>query len=85
MKFESKFGIGEICGYNEDARRGDRKMDDVLVRVVSITFDINGDCTHLVEHIGSSFGVQRFPAAVYLLHGDPDFDQAAGCYPADKL
>ena len=85
MNFESKFGLGEICGYNEDARRGDRVMDDILVKVVEIRFDIDGQCNYVVEHIGSSFGLQRFPAAASALSGDPDFNQDAGCYPPEDV
>ena len=83
MKFESEFGIGEICVYNENARRGDKVMDDILVKVVEIHFDIDGQCNYTVEHISSSFGLQRFPAAKTSLHGDPDFNQELGCYPPE--
>lgn len=84
MKFETEFGLGEICGYNEDARRGDsKKMDDLLVKVVSITFDIDGQINYMVEHIGSMYGMQRFGAAAGLLNGDPAYNQEAGAYPTE--
>jgi hypothetical protein len=83
MKFESKIGIGEICGYNENASRGGRLMDDVLVKVVAVTFAPGGDSGYTVEHIGPAFGVQRFVCQECQLNGDPDFDQAAGEYPDD--
>ena len=84
MKFESKFGIGEVCGYNEDARRGTERMDEILVKVVGITFDINGDTSSTVEHIGSQLGMQRFTAAGSMLNGDPDFNQETG-YSEEQL
>ncbi|MES9841197.1 MAG: hypothetical protein ABW134_11645 [Candidatus Thiodiazotropha endolucinida] len=80
MNFESKIGIGEICGYNEEARRGNRRMEDVLVKVVAVTFDSMG-VHYTCEHIGGGFGVQRFTCYEPQLHGDPDFDQESGKYP----
>lgn len=90
MKFESEFGLGEICIYNEYAVRkgtktGDEIMPDILVKIVGITFDMNREVCHTVEHIGSQFGMQRFTAAVTMLTGDPDFDQEKGEYPEDRL
>lgn len=84
MKFETQFGLGEICGYNENASRGDKTMPDILVKVVGITFDIDGQCNYTVEHIGNMFGMQRFGAAIASLNGDPEFDQEEGRYPADN-
>lgn len=83
MKFESKIGIGEICGYNEDATRGDRRMEDILVKVIAVTFATGGDIGYTVEHIGSRFGVQRFTCNECQLSGDPAFDQNLGRYPGD--
>jgi hypothetical protein len=80
MKFESKIGLGEICGYNENAGRGNRRMEDILVKVVAVCFDNNG-VHYTCEHIGKAFGVQRFPAYENQLNGDPDFDQETGKYP----
>ena len=81
MKFESKHGLGEICGYNEGATRGDKRMNDLLVKIISATFDLGGDIHYMVEHVTLSRGVQRFPATAAMLTGDPDYDQDAGCYP----
>lgn len=81
MKFESKIGVGEICGYNENAGSS-RRMEDILVKVVAVSFDSNG--THYTcEHIGKAFGVQRFSAYENQLSGDPDFNQESGKYPDD--
>lgn len=82
MKFESKIGIGEICGYNENPLRGLRRMEDILVKVVAITFD-SGGAHYTCEHIGKAFGVQRFSAYENQLNGDPDFDQTEGRYPPE--
>jgi hypothetical protein len=83
MKFKSEFGLGEICEYNEGARRGTKALPDILVKVVAITFDIDGQCNYMVEHIGCAFGVQRFMAAKSMLTNDPAFDQNLGCYPKE--
>lgn len=82
MRFESKIGIGEICGYNENAGRGSRRMEDILVKVVAVTFDSNG-VHYTCEHIGKAFGVQRFQAYENQLTGDPDFNQIEGRYPPE--
>lgn len=82
MKFESKIGLGEICGYNESAERGLRRMEDILVKVVAVTFDNNG-VHYVCEHIGKAFGVQRFSAYESQLVGDPDFNQTEGRYPPE--
>ena len=83
MKFESRFGIGEICGYNEGAHRGDKRMDDILVKVIAVAFESDGIIVMHVEHIGSAFGVQRFVCSESALFGDPAFDQTHGAYPPD--
>ena len=83
MKFESKFGIGEICGYNENAFRGTKKMDDTLVKIVAVNFDIDGHVSYVIEQSGGLFGIQRIQSSETMLNGDPDFDQEAGCYPPE--
>lgn len=85
MKFETKIGLGEICGYNEDAYRKPntegKAMPDILVKVIAVTFDLDGKVSYTVEHIGQQFGVQRFHAVECQLTGDPEFDQESGSYP----
>ena len=83
MKFKSEFGLKEICIYNENATRGDKSMPDILVKIVAVVFDVDGQTNYTVEHIGSHFGVQRFGAAAASLTGDPIFDQDKGAYPEE--
>lgn len=91
MKFESKYGVGEICIYNDEAAyrpnspANTKQMPDVLVKIVCIAFDIDGSSNYTVEHIGNQFGMQRFSAGETLLTGDPDFDQETGLYAPEKL
>ena len=77
MKFESEFGLGEVCIYNADAKRGDSEMRELLVKVVFVTFDLDGSVTYMVEQIGRN-GMQRFNTTGANLTGDPDFDQENG-------
>lgn len=87
MKFESEFGLGEICRYNQadNAREaGGRSLLELMVKVVFVTFDQTGDCTYMVEHAGHSFGMQRFNTTGESLTGDPDFDQEIGMYLAEE-
>ena len=77
MKFESDFGLGEICTYNKGARHGENALYEMFVKVVFVTFDLDGSVTYMVEHIGQ-YGMQRFNTTGANLTGDPDFDQENG-------
>lgn len=82
MKFESKFGIGEICLINATEREG-RKVPELMVKVAGVIF--GGDTTtYEVENITTSKHIQYFRMPENQLVGDPDFDQEAGCYPAES-
>lgn len=80
MKFESKFGVGEICGYGEYlvARGG----QDQLVKVVAVTFGLDGCVEYMVE-LSNHIGIGRISITEKQLNGDPDFDQDAGRYPSE--
>ncbi len=87
MKFESKFGLGEICVYNEDQFRGNsinnRRMTDLLVKVVAVTFDMDGNATYTVELANDKIGIQRINVHEASLTGDPAFDQETGSYSTE--
>lgn len=83
MKFETKFGLGEICTYHDDSDRGGRQLRDLLVKIVSINLGDDLVVSYGVEHVTSTVGMQRFHTTETNLGGDPDYDQEAGCYPAD--
>lgn len=78
MKFESKFGLGEIVAY--EPHRRDGKPKDELLEVQAITFDINGVPSYLCRY-------PRTGVTVYFqecqLIGDPDFDQETGYKPEE--
>lgn len=80
MNFVSDIGIGEVCIYNDPKIGQSRQMNDLLVKVVAITFDHNG-VTCLCETVTGNNGVQRFVAFESQLTGDPEFDQNTGSYP----
>lgn len=84
MKFESAIGIGEICEYNDNPVMSTRRMETALVKVVAVTFDVGGKASYTVEHVGRSFGVQRFGCGAAQLCGDPEFDQELGAYPSEE-
>ena len=76
MKFETKFGLGEIVYYT---RRGHKTAKhDEFLEVVAIAFDKNGVSYHC-----------RYPQGITAafaegeLIGDPDFDQDKGQYDYD--
>ena len=80
MKFESKLGVGEICIYNDEQYRGERRMPDLLVKVVAVTFDIGGSVGYLIEVANDKIGIQRIQVHESSLTGDPLFNQESGCY-----
>ena len=80
MKFESNFGIGEVCIYNENAKRDDRQMDDLLVKILAITFGAQNEVVFTVESTSIKVGIQRITCGLDQLTGDPDFNQETGSY-----
>lgn len=72
MKFESKFGIGEIVAY-EPHDRG--KPSGEFLEVQAVSFDIGGCINYLCRY-------PRTGVTVYFhecqLIGDPDFNQETG-------
>lgn len=90
MKFESKFGVGEICIVNEKTyqyppNNRDRYTGERLVKIVSVIFSAgNPNPRYMVEMPLKCGGVQHAYANEGELTGDPEFDQDAGRYPPDE-
>ena len=84
MKFETEFGLGEICGYGKvECRDTDATIDDLLVKIIAITIDEIGKISYLVESSTLQYGLQRFYTIAENMIGDSDYDQDAGCYPKE--
>lgn len=81
MKYESEFGLGEICIYNADDYKRKRSLPDLLVKVVAVTIEMGGAIEYTIESITTENIVQRFRVSGVELTGDPDYDQVVGCYP----
>ena len=76
MKFESKFGIGEIIAY-EPRQRSDKEYlpNDALLEVQGIYFGMDGKIEYICRY--PSTGVTAGFSESQLI-GDPDFDQEIG-------
>lgn len=85
MKFESKFGIGEIV-IREHHKNGKMVGEDRMMEVIGVHFgkDTNGIVEAVYVCEDSSNG-HRQMYAEHMLVGDPDFDQETGKYPQDVL
>ena len=78
MKFESKFGLGEIV-ITQQKIRGDRINQDVIGEVIGVSFFPECPVGYTVR-IGGTGQVHNFLEAELI--GDPDFNQETG-YPTD--
>jgi len=81
MKFESKYGVNEICGYNEQKCDFGRSIPDVLVKIIGVIFETDGRVTYSLEYVTNNMEVKRLVCPESHLTGDPAFDQNAGRYP----
>lgn len=79
MKFESKFGIGEIVIVGTNIQSRNENGKDYLGEVVCAVFDGSG--TDYIVDVQVPTGIQRMQLKESQLDGDPDFDQESGCYP----
>ena len=79
MKFERKFGMGEVCIYNQQPEGCSRVMRDELVNVVAVQFEVGGITNYLIEFV-NTYAIQRILIAEASLTGDPDFNQETGQY-----
>ena len=82
MKFQSKFGLGEICVYDPTGRRSE-KVNDLLVKVVQVVFEVGGTVGYTVEFKASNGTIQRILVHESSLEGDPEFNQEVGMYAGD--
>ncbi len=80
MKFESKFGIGEIVIYAPHVRSGANNPPDQVLEIQAVSFAIDGTtsywCRYPATGVTAVFAEQQ-------LEGDPDFDQETG-YPTSE-
>ena len=74
MKYESKFGIGEIVVTKQKVRDG-RIIPDLIGEVFAVHF---GKGSTMVAVRLTDGALQGFREDE--LEGDPEFDQEAGCY-----
>lgn len=76
MKFESKFGVGEIVAY-EPRQREDKesRCEDALMEVQGIYFGMDGKIEYICRYPSS--GVTAGFSESQLI-GDPDFSQETG-------
>lgn len=74
MKFESKFGVGEIVYYS--LHNHENAKHDEFLEVVCIAFGKSGEIGYHCRWPGGHVG--HFSESE--LHGDENFDQEAGCY-----
>jgi hypothetical protein len=80
MKFESKFGIGEIVAYEPHQRSDNEyRINDALLEVQGIYFGMDGKIEYICRYpaTGMTAGFSESQ-----LIGDPDFNQETG-YEAD--
>ena len=76
MKFESRFGLGEIVAY-EPHHRSDKAYppSDALLEVQGVYFGLDGKIEYICRYPGT--GITTAFTESQLL-GDPAFDQASG-------
>jgi len=75
MKFESRYGIGEIVIY-DPLKRKDACGTDQLLEVQGVSFSMEGThyfCRYPTTGVTAVFSEKQ-------LEGDPLFDQEKGCY-----
>jgi hypothetical protein len=77
MKFESKFGIGEIVIYrtHERADKSKNCPNGALLEVQGIYFGMDGETVYSCRYIGTGVTVGFSESQ---LVGDPEFNQDSG-------
>ena len=81
MKFESKFGIGEIVIYDmgkDDAKARASAVPELILEVLGIVF---AEATMIICRTPAG-DIQQYNECD--LEGDPSFNQALGCYVGDE-
>lgn len=77
MKFESKFGLGEIVTH--EMKNATEVVGDFLMEIVGIQIDRDKKFMYICRHTASDGGQVALYHESELI-GDPDFDQDAGQY-----
>lgn len=72
MKFESKYGIGEMCSLENTSRR--KTGSDFIVKITGVMFNIDGRVAYMGRMDNGLY--QSF--AECELKGDPEYDQETG-------
>lgn len=75
MRYESKFGIGEIV-VTRQKRLGDRIIPDLIGEVFAVQFGRDSCMVYVRMTDG-----QLLPFREDELENDPEYDQDLGCYP----
>ncbi len=78
MKFESKFGLGEIV-VTHQKHHGERVYPDFLMEIIAIQFCIDQTTDYICRIAGSGITICCKESE---LIGDPDYDQKTGSYSA---
>lgn len=78
MKFETKFGIGEIVHFNPSTKN--HRLNDELLKVVGIYIDADKSVRYVCQWPQTGFCASYTENQI---KGDPDFNQEAGEYPED--
>lgn len=79
MKFESQFGLREIV-CTKQALRGERCRHDLLLEVIGITFQMDGNQAIICRLPDGN--VQAFMPTELI--NDSDFNQETGAYPPER-
>lgn len=85
MKFESKFGLGEIV-IREHHKNGKMVGDDRMMEVIAVVIEKSDDGGF--DFAYTCEDTQNGHRGMYrenMLVGDPEFDQEKGAYPQEVL
>lgn len=76
MKFESKFGIGEVVVYEPHHRTDkDYTPNDALLEVQAICFGMDAKIDYICRYPATGMTTSFSESQLF---GDPDFDQETG-------
>lgn len=74
MKFESKYGIGEVI-LTKQQIRGDKMHGEILAKIVGIVFDVDKKPIYACRIAQTGYVIHLNESEII---GDPDFDQEKG-------
>lgn len=78
MKFESKFGVGEIV--IRESHQNGKLAQERMMEVIAVLFGKENEVSYICEDTHNGHRQQYCES---MLVGDPDFDQEAGSYPKE--